>query len=72
MHVENFRGFSKNVTAIGADMNSSVHIDYKKNLILGKAPTDVLDDTTLTVEKEYYINLTEQQKKLCLILLFAL
>ena len=53
MHMEIFRGFRKNVIAIGADMNLSVHIDHKKKdiLILGKAPTDVLNDTTLTAKR---------------------
>ena len=35
-------------------------------LILGKVPMQGLDDTTLTAEKEYYINFTEQHKKFCL------
>ena len=35
-------------------------------MVLGKGPTNGLDDTTLTAEKEYSINLTEQQKELCL------
>ena len=37
------------------DLSLSVHIDNnKKNiLILGKRPTNVLDDITLTAEKEY-------------------
>ena len=59
-------GLGKNVIIFGADMSSSIHIDNKKYisyLILGKDPTDSLDDTTLTVEKEYYINLTEQQQQ---------
>ena len=45
-----------------------MHIDNKKKdiLILGKGSTDSLDDTMLTVEKEYSINFTEQQKKFCL------
>ena len=46
-------------------MSSSVHIDNKKKdaLILGKGPTNVLNDTMLTAEKEYFINFTEHQKK---------
>ena len=57
-------GFGKNVIIFGADMSSSAHIDNKKKdiLILGKVPTQGLDDTTLTAEKEYSINFTEQQK----------
>ena len=45
-----------------------VHIDNRKKdvLILGKRPTDGLDDTTLTAEKDYSINFIEQQKKSCL------
>ena len=38
-------------------MSSSVHIDdeNKDILILGKGPTQGLDDTTLTAEAEYSI-----------------
>ena len=45
-----------------------MHVDNKKKdiLILGKSPADGLDDPTLTAEKEYSINFTEQQKKFCL------
>ena len=66
MHAE--AGFDKKVIMFGADMSSSAHNDNKKKdiLILGKGPTDGLDDTTLTAEKEYSINFTEQQKKFCL------
>ena len=48
--------------------SSSVHIDNKKKdiLNLGKGPVDSLYDTTLTTEKEYSIDFTEQQKKFCL------
>ena len=46
-------GFGKNVTVFGVDMSSSVHVDNKKKdlLILGEAPTQELDDTTLTAGK---------------------
>ena len=46
--------FGKNVIIFGADMSSSVHFDNKKNniLIIGKGPTQGLDDTTLTAEKK--------------------
>ena len=42
-------------------MSSSVHIDNKKKdiLILGKGPTQGLHGTTLTAEKMYSINFTE-------------
>ena len=51
-------------------MSSSAHIDSKNNdiLILGKGPTQGLGDTSLTTEKMYSINLTEHNKKFCLIL----
>ena len=51
-------------------MGSSVHV-YNKNkdiLILGKESTDGLDDTTLTAKKKYSTNLTNYDKKFCLIL----
>ena len=49
-------------------MSCSVHVNNKQkdSLILGKGPTDELDDTTLTAEKEYSINFTEHNKKFCL------
>ena len=49
-------------------MSSSVHIDNNKKkdiLILGKISMDGLDETMLSAEKEYSINFTEQQKKIC-------
>ena len=41
-----------------------MHIDNKKKdiLILDKVPTGGLDDITLTAEKEYFLNFTEQKK----------
>ena len=50
-----------------ADMSSSVHIDNKQEdiLILGKGPSDRLDDTILMAEKEYSINFTKQQRMFC-------
>ena len=49
-------------------MSSSVHIDSKTKgiLILSIGLTDGLDDTTLTAEKYYSLNFTEQQRKFCL------
>ena len=38
----------------------------KEILILGKGPTDGLNDTRLTAEKEYSINFTEHYKRFCL------
>ena len=45
-------------------MRSSVHIDNKGKdiLILGKEPTQRLDDTTLTAEALYPTNYTEPNK----------
>ena len=61
-------GFGENVKIFHADMSSSVYTGYKKKdtLILGKGPTNGLDDTTLTAKKEYSTNFTEQQTKCCL------
>ena len=58
-------GFGKNVIIFGVNMSSSAHADNKKKdiLILGKGPMRILDDTTLTAEKEYAINFTERYKK---------
>ena len=66
--LSNGNGFGKNVIIFHADMSSSVHIDNKKKgtLILGKDPVQGLNDTTLTEEKEYSINFTEQQRTFCL------
>ena len=49
-------------------MGSSVHVDNKKKdiLILGEGPTQELDGTTLTAIKKYSINITENNKKICL------
>ena len=53
--------------AFGVDMSSSIHIDNKKNdiFIIGKGPTQILDNTALDEEKEYGINFIEKQKKSC-------
>ena len=44
--------YGENVIIFGADLSSSVHVDNKGKdiLILGEAPANGLDDTTLTVE----------------------
>ena len=49
-------------------MSSSVHVDNKKKdiLIFGEGPIQGLDGTTLTAEKKYSINLTENNKKFIL------
>ena len=68
--LSNGSGFGKNVVILGTDMSSSVDIDNKKKdiLILGKSPTDGLDDITLAAEKEYSVNFTERHKKFCIIM----
>ena len=50
-------------------MSSTVHIDNKiKNiLILGKDPTQGLDDTMLTAEAQCSINFTRPNIKFCLL-----
>ena len=49
-------------------MSSSVHIDNKNKdiLVLGKGPTQGLDNTTLTAEAKYPINFTESEKRFVL------
>ena len=60
-------GFGRNCIIFGVDMSSSVHVDHKKQdmLILGEGPTQGLDGTTLTAEKKYSMNFTENNKKFC-------
>ena len=38
----------------------------KDILIPGKEPTDGLDDTTVTAEAEYSVNITNSRNKICL------
>ena len=49
-------------------MNSSVPIDDKKSdiLILGKDPTQGVDDTTFTAEAQYSVNFSRSNRKNCL------
>ena len=59
-------GFGRNCIVFGVDMNSSMHVNDKKKdiLILGEGPMQRLDDTTsLTAEKSYSINFSENNKK---------
>ena len=57
----------KNVIIFGADMSSSVQIDSKKKhiLIFAKGSAQRLDDTTLTAEVRYSINLSRSNIKFC-------
>ena len=49
-------------------VSSSLHVDIRKKyiLLLGKGPTQRLDDTTQAAKKEYAINFRKQHKKICL------
>ena len=48
-------------------MSSSVHVDntVKDILILGKGPTQGLEEHSLTAEKMYSVNFTDHRKKYC-------
>ena len=48
-------------------LSSSVHIDnkYKDIIVLGKGPTQGLDNTTLTAEAKYFLNFSRSQRKFC-------
>ena len=60
-------GTGRNIIIFGVDMSSSTKIDNRKKdiLILGKGPTQGLEHT-LSAEKMYSINFTENNKKFCL------
>ena len=60
--------FGKNVIIFGVDMGSSVHVDNKGKdiLILGKGPTQGLGEHSLTAEKMYLVNFTDDGDKYCL------
>ena len=49
-------GSGKNVIIFGVDMSLSVHVDNKRKdiLILGKGPTKVLSEHSLTAEKNLF------------------
>ena len=65
-------GFGQNIIILGADMNSSIHVDNRGKyiLILGKAPTQGLGKHSLTAEKMYSINFTLTKKRFCLSLYY--
>ena len=58
-------GLGRNVIIFGVDMSSSIKIDNRKKdiLIFRKGPTQVLEHT-LSAEKLYSINFTENNKKI--------
>ena len=59
-------GFGRNVIIFGADMNTSVDVDNKRKYILILGSTRGLGKHSLTVEKIYSVNPTDQRKKYCL------
>ena len=61
-------GFGQNVIIFGVDMSSSVHVDNKGKdiLILGKSPRQGLGEHSLTAEKIYSVNFTDDREKYCL------
>ena len=58
----------KKLHYFGAEMTSSVHIDSKNKdiLMLGKQPTQWLDDATLTGEAIQPINFSKTKWKICI------
>ena len=60
--------FGSNVIIFGVDMSSSVHVDNKGKdiLILGKGPAQGLGEHSLTAEKLYTVNFTDNGDKYCL------
>ena len=56
----------KNLITFGANMSLSVHDKGKDTLILGKGPTQGLDDTTLIAEAKYPISFTQLGKRFAL------
>ena len=58
----------KNVIIFRSDISSPVQIDNKKKdiSVLGQGPTQGLDDTALTAEVQYSINLSRSNRKFSL------
>ena len=58
----------KNTIIFGAGMSSSLHNDHKNKdiLVLGEGQTQWLDDTSLTAEAKYPINLRQSGKRFVL------
>ena len=57
----------QSVVIFGAGMSSSVHVNKKgKDIyLLGKGPTQRLNNTTLTIKIQYSINFTRPNMKFC-------
>ena len=62
-HLFTNAGFGQNVKIFGVDMSCSVHVDNKKKdiVILVEGPARLLDDTIITAEKKYSINLDQKR-----------
>ena len=60
----------KNIIIFGVAISSSAHIDNKKKdvLILGKGPTQRLDDAMLTTEAQNSIDFSRSNRKFCIIM----
>ena len=60
--------WKKNIIVCRADMSLSSYINKKRTniLVLGKAPTQGLDDITLIAEAKYGINCTQLWKRFVL------
>lgn len=61
----NFKFLGKNVIIFSEDNSSSAHADKRKIdiLVLGEEPPQELNDTTSTVETNYFMNITRSKKK---------
>ena len=61
-------GSGRNCIIFGVDMSSSVHVDNKRKdiFIPCEDPTQGLDGATLTAEKKYSINFTQNNRKIWL------
>ena len=59
--------WGKNTIIFGVVSSSSVHIDNNKKaiLVLGKGPTQELDDTTITTKAKYFVSFTRSRRKFC-------
>ena len=59
--------WGKNTIIFVVDNSSSVHIDNndKAILVLGKGPTQELDDTTITTKAKYFVSFTRSRRKFC-------
>ena len=58
--------FDKNVIIFGVDKSSSVHNIKIDVGILGRLPTQGLDDTLIRAEAEYSMNFSRSNSKFCL------